>query len=48
MAKALLSDPQTERETQEQMRKGAAEFVQFVMYALEIDDLIKGSDPYPH
>jgi hypothetical protein len=33
--------------TREQMKKGAADFVQFVMYALEIEDLIKGRDPYP-
>ena len=33
--------------TREQMKNGAADFVQFVMYALEIEDLIKGRDPYP-
>jgi hypothetical protein len=33
--------------TRDQMKKGAADFVQFVMYALEIEDLIKGRDPYP-
>ena len=33
--------------TRDQMKNGAADFVQFVMYALEIEDLIKGRDPYP-
>jgi hypothetical protein len=33
--------------TPDQMKNGAADFVQFVMYALEIEDLIKGRDPYP-
>jgi hypothetical protein len=33
--------------TRDQMKNGAADFVQFVMYALELEDLIKGRDPYP-
>jgi hypothetical protein len=36
----------TDTYTVEGMRKGAADFVQFTMYALEIDDLIKGTTPY--
>jgi len=34
--------------TRDEMKEGAADFVQFVMFALEVDDLIKGTDPYPH
>jgi hypothetical protein len=33
--------------TRDQLKKGAADLTQFIMYALEIEDLIKGVNPYP-
>jgi hypothetical protein len=44
---ALIWGGRTNSYTREQMKKGASDFVQFVMFALEIEDLIKGRDPYP-
>jgi len=44
---ALIWGGRTNPYTRDQMKKGAADFVQFVMFALEIEDLIKGRDPFP-
>lgn len=43
----LIWGGRTNSYTRDQMKKGAADFVQFVMFALEIEDLIKGRDPFP-
>ena len=43
----LIWGGRTNPYTRDQMKKGAADLVQFVMYALELEDLIRGRDPYP-
>ena len=43
----LIWGGRTNSYTTKQMKKGAADFVQFVMFALEIEDLLKRRDPYP-